>query len=206
MNKSKLLMLAAAGLAAQYLNVASARANDLYHVEVHTVGVATNDAGGLSYERFGNRQIIAQCAEDQGITNVMGLRLVYDRTADALEVVKGTNNTVVCTPMVFHGGVSLSKTNGTVTERLAFVFLDSSKEANGTLRAREITQTHPHGTNMITSFHLEGQLQFAAPAEGTNAAVVYSGHITAGPAGPGPGHDDLVPHALVTPESPATAE
>ncbi len=192
MKSSQILMLAAAGLVTQCLNTSTAQADELYHVVVNTKVVETNNTGGLSYQHYGNRQIIAECAADAGMTNVMGLRLVYDRTTDALEVVKGTNDTVVCTPLMFHGGVSLSKTNGdsTVTERLAFVFLDSSKEANGTLRATETLRTHMAGTNIITQFRLHGQLQFASPAAGTNAAKIYSGDINAGPAAGDRGHGE----------------
>src|SRR5262249_34495145 len=98
-------------IATQSLVLSIVRAQELYRAFVNTVCVSSNDAGGLSYSFFGNPQIIQQCADQEGITNQMGLRLVYDRTADALEVVQGTNNTVICTPISFSGGVSLSKTN-----------------------------------------------------------------------------------------------
>jgi len=176
MKKSKVIISAITLIAIQSL-VSTSNAQ-LYKAVVSTVCVATNSSGGLSYTGYGNRQIINQCAVEQGITNHMGLRLLYDRTADALEVVKGTNTTPICTPITFSGGVSLSKTNHTVTERLAFVFLDNDKEADGTLRARE--RESLNSSNQITHFLLTGQLQFAQAAKGTNAAKIYSGSISAG--------------------------
>ena len=85
---------------------------------------------------------------------------------------------MVCTPITFSGGVSLSKTNQTATELLAFVFLDNNTQANGTLRARE--QFSLNSSNQITHFSLIGQLQFAQAANGTNAAKIYSGSLSVG--------------------------
>jgi len=178
MKKSKIIIGTIVAIAAQCVMNPTAKAQELFRANVSTVCVSSNSSGGLSYTRYGNRQIIHQCASEKGITNLMDLRLVYDRTADALEVVKGTNNTVVCTPVTFSGGVSISKTNQTVTERLAFVFLDNDKEADGTLRAREHSSLN--SSNQLTHFLLTGQLQFAQAANGTNAAKIYSGSISAG--------------------------
>ena len=178
MKTSKVIIGTIVAIAVQCVVTPTTKAQELYRANVHTVCVSTNSSGGLSYTRYGSRQIIHQCANAQGITNLMDLRLVYDRTADALEVVQGTNNTVVCTPITFSGGVSLSKTNQTVTERLAFVFLENDKEADGTLRAREHYSLN--SSNQLTHFSLTGQLQFAQGANGANAAKVYSGSISAG--------------------------
>jgi hypothetical protein len=178
MKQFKVILGTLAFIGAQSLLLSAGQAQALYPALVNTVCVSSNAAGGLSYAFYGNRQIIKQCADEQGITNRMGLRLVYDRTADALEVVQGTNSTVICTPISFSGGVSLSKTNQTVTERLAFVFLENNTEANGSLRAREHYSLN--SSNQLTHFSLTGQLQFAQPATDTNSAKIYSGSITAG--------------------------
>ena len=164
-------------MVAQCVAISTARAQ-LYRARVNTVCVKTNSSGGLSYTEYGTRQIIDQCAQAQGITNETGLRLVFDRTAGALEVVRGTNNTVVCTPITFSGGVSLSKTNLTKTEWLTFVFLENNTQANGTLRATEHLSLN--SSNQITHFSLTGQQQFAEAAKGTNAAMVCSGSLSAG--------------------------
>ncbi len=187
--KSKILIVAGVALATQCLIASSTMGQELYHVVVSAVSVETNNTGGLSYEGFGNRQIIRQVATDLGLTNLSGLRLVYDRTADAVEVVSGTNNTVVATPLTFSGGVSLSKTNNRVRERLSFVFVDQSSTANGSLKATEHYNFGP--TNQVTHFDLEGRLQYAVAASGTNAAQIVSGNISAGgPANGKHGHGD----------------
>ena len=167
----------------------SVSAKDLFRAEVQTTAVVTNINGGLSYKNYGNRQILKSAAEAAGLTNLAGLRLVYTKTNDTLEVVKGTNDMVIATPLTFNGGVSLGKTNNTVLERLAWVYLGTNGMAAGTLRATEHSR---FGTsNELTQFSLVGRLQFANPAQGTNGATIYSGTISAGNhGGHGDGDDD----------------
>jgi len=178
MNKQKILGVAAA-LSSLCIGLSPAMAQDLFQAEINTRSVVTNDSGGLSYGHYGNKQIIAEAATAAGLTNLSELRLVYNKTADDVEVVMGTNNTVISMPLTFSGGVSLSKTNGMVVERLAWVFLGTNTAAAGTLRATEFS--HFDTNSVLTHFSLIGQLQFAGAAEGTNGATVYSGNISAGP-------------------------
>jgi hypothetical protein len=176
--KNSQILIVAAFLASSSLSIRSGYAQELFRAEVSTTRVTTNMTGGLSYKHYGNHQIIAAAAADAGLTNLNGLHLVYNRTGDDLEVVSGTNNTVIATRFTFNGGVSLSKTNNTVLERLTWVFLGTNTEASGTLRATEFSH---FGTNdQLTAFALRGQLQFATPAAGTKGAAVYSGSLTAG--------------------------
>jgi hypothetical protein len=177
MKDSQLLILATV-LGATCLGAGSVDAQDLFRAQVTAISVTTNDTGGLAYSRYGNHQIIAEAAASAGLTNLSGLRLVYNKAADNLQVVSGTNHTVIATPITFNGGVSLSKTNETVRERLAWVFVGTNTAAGGTLRATERSR---FGTsNELTGFSLIGELQFALPTEGTNEAVIVSGNISAG--------------------------
>ena len=187
MKVSNLFILATA-LVLPCVSISLATAQELFNAQVNTRSVETNGTGGLTYAHYGNKQIIAAAAASSGITNLSGLHLVYNKTADDLEVVMGTNNAVVATPITFSGGVSLSKTNGTVVERLSWVFLGTNTVAAGTLRATEYS--HFGTSNQLTHFSLIGQLQFAAPASGTNGATIYSGNISAGPFGRGDNRGD----------------
>jgi hypothetical protein len=128
------------------------------------------------YHSYGNGQIIRECAQENGITNLVGLLLVYNRTADALQVVSGTNHTVVCTPLSFSGGAWLSNSNQTKVERLAGVYVENSSTPNGTLAATERLAYSP--SNTLSFFSLSGQLHYAA--NGTNGPVIYKGSIFAG--------------------------
>ncbi|MBU6402208.1 MAG: hypothetical protein KGS61_17960, partial [Verrucomicrobia bacterium] len=50
--------------------------------------------------------------------------------------------------------------------------------ANGTMAATECIAYD--SSNQITSFRLTGRLQYAVPASGTNAPVIYNGILVAG--------------------------
>lgn len=176
MKTTKVFIAAAAALAALLAGVSSGRAQQLYPAFVSAVSVSTNSSG-LTYRFFGNRDIIRNCAHEAGLTNLQGLALVYNRTADALDVVSGTNKTVICTPAMFSGGQSLSNTNGTQIQRLTFVHWEGSTAANGTMVAHERSFT---GTNGVTCFKLNGQLQFAVPGSSTNSPTIYIGNLAAG--------------------------
>lgn len=172
----KLLMLAA-GLVLPGFAVFCGDAQELFKAQVETTAVETNGSGGLSYSHYGNRQILSAAADAAGLTNLVGLRLVYNQTADDLEVVMGTNNVVIATPITFNGGLSLSNSNGTVVERLSWVFLGTNATAAGTLRATE--HLHFGTSNELTHFALIGRLQFANSDGGTNGPTIYSGTISA---------------------------
>ena len=179
MKNTKLLSIGVAtAIAVQLAGAFTSRAQELYPAFVSAVSISTNSSDGdLSYHFFGNRDIIRSCASSLGITNFEGLRLVYDKTTDVLDVVSGTNKTVICTPAMFSGGTSLSNTNGTVTQRLTFVYWEGATVANGTLAAGERTYTATNGT---TFFNLKGQLQFSVAGSGTNGPTIYIGSLVAG--------------------------
>lgn len=178
MQRTKLFIVAAAIGIAQLASVTTGNAQEFYKAFVSAVSISTNSNGDLTYHLFGNRDLIHSCASQMGLTNDTGLSVVYDRTADAIDVVSGTNDTVLCTPLTFGNGVSLSNTNGTVIQRLAFVSWEGSATANGTLAATEGLGYSTNNT--LTFFSLHGQLQFAVPGSGTNAPVIYRGSVIAG--------------------------
>jgi hypothetical protein len=175
-NTRSLYMGVAAAIAVLMTSVSSGRAQELVPAFLSAVAVSTNSTNGnLTYHSFGNRDIIRECASSAGLTNLQGLSLVYNRSNASLEVVSGTNQTLLCVPATFSGGTALSNTNGTTTQELTFVFWEGSTVANGTLSALEHTFTL---TNGMTFFSLKGQLQFSAI--GTNGPTIYTGSLVAG--------------------------
>jgi hypothetical protein len=151
MKSTKLIIIGIATVFSLSLGIQSTRAQD-YPAFVNAISISSNSSGGLVYHRFRNGDIIRECAHDQGITNLTGLSLVYNRTMDELQVVTGTNNTVVCVPLVFNGGTWLSNSNHTKAERLTFVFVETNSVSGGTLSATERFAYGP--SNQITSFSL----------------------------------------------------
>lgn len=170
--------MAVAAIGSQLIGIQPLGAQQFFKASVNAVGVSTNHAGEFTHQELGTRDLIRQCAMGMGLSNLTGLSLVYNRTADAVEVVSGTNHTVVCTPLTFAGGTWLMNTNGTKVQRLAWVYWETNLTANGTLLA---TERYAYGpTNQLVFFSLNGQLQFAVPAGGTNGPVIYRGSIAAG--------------------------
>ena len=154
--------------------------NDLMKVRVTAICSSTNTSGGLSNQFMSNRNFIADCASDKGLTNLTGLSLVYNRTNQALEVVNGTNGTLVCTALSFDGGLSITNTNSTRIEGLSFVFVGTNTTSSGTIST---TERITYGsTNQITSWGLIGRFQYAVSASGTNAAEICRGTLLAGSA------------------------
>jgi len=152
--------------------------NNQMRVSVTAVCTSTNSSGGLSKDFMSNRDFIQDCAADMGLTNLTGLSLVYNRTNQALEVVSGTNRTLVCTALSFEGGLSITNTNNTRIEGLSFVFVGTNTMSSGTISTTE--RIRYGSTNQITSWSLVGQFQYAVPATGTNAAEICRGTLIAG--------------------------
>ena len=161
------------------LGALPSQAQEIYRAFVSLTAVSSNQSGGLVYRSLGNQAFIRKCAREQGITNLSGLSLVFNRTSNSLEVVRGTNHDLVCTPLSFSGGVSVGKTNGTRVERLEFVYVGSSMMADGTLAATERYVFGP--SNQLTGFSLSGRLQYAVSGSSSNHTAIYTGSLIAGP-------------------------
>jgi hypothetical protein len=154
--------------------------------------VMTNESGGLTYQSFGNRDLISDCARDEGITNFTGLSLVFNLNSNALAVVArtnvtsvgtnhvllGTNLYFICAPLRFTNIVWLSDTNTNKVELLASVFSETNSAPSGTLAATERFQYGQ--SNRVSGFSLIGRIQYAVPANGTNGAAIYRGVLVAG--------------------------
>ena len=177
--KNTKLFIAAAAIVAQLAAVSTTSAQDV-SAFVTGVAISTNSDGNLTYRPFGNETLIQDCADEMGVTNLTGLHLVYDVSSNALDVVSGTNDTLVCTSLSFSGGVSLSNTNGTRSESQFWVYWGTEALPSGTLTASELLLTNGPSAK-AASFYLSGELQFALPGGGTNSATIYQASLTAGP-------------------------
>jgi hypothetical protein len=163
-------------------NVLTSTSSNLYPATVTAMCIMTNTNGTIVYTQFGNSNLIAECAADAGLTNtnLSSLMLVYNRSNSSLEVVTRSNQTVVCTPLTFSGGVSITNTNNTKVEFQRFVFSETNNTASGVLSG---TETLTWGqSNQLTSFSLRGLLDYAEAADGTNGAAIYRGVLTVGSA------------------------
>jgi hypothetical protein len=172
---SKCLVTALAALGMQLVGAPVSSAANLFPVTVSAISISTNQTGNLTYRPYNNWTLIHNAAAGQGLTNFTGISVVYNLQADDIEVVSGTNNTVLDTPLTFSGGVSLNNTNDTKVQRLANVYWETNQTSSGTFTAGESIQYG--ATNQVTGFSLSGQLQFALPGGGTNSPTIYYGTI-----------------------------
>jgi hypothetical protein len=191
MNTSKVIILSVISMLLQSTAIQSARAQDVFRASFNVTCVSTNENGALVYQHMDNRDLISACAADEGLTNLAGLRLVYNLTDNALEVVTRTNNTsvgtnfsligtnlyLICTPFTFMDIVSLTGTNTNKVELLASVFVETNSVASGTLAATE--RFRYNSSNVLSSFSLVGTIQYAVPANGTNSAMICVGTLVA---------------------------
>ncbi len=196
MKKCNVILVLAAAAFLQLIGLASARAQQLFPAILSASCVSTNASGGLSSDHMGNQDLISDCATGLGITNLNGLSLVYNLSANALQVVAptnlayvGTSHTIIatnlyllCTPLRFTNIVWLSTTNTNRVELLSSVFVETNSRPTGTLAATERFQYG--SSNQLASFSLIGRIQYGVIASGTNGASICRGVLLAGvPAG-----------------------
>jgi hypothetical protein len=176
----KTLVGAALAAVCQFFPVENAAAQgspNLYQVFLSSDGVTTNDFSRLVGTFAGARELIRQCASENGLSSSQ-LTLVYDRDTDALEVVNRTNGVVVCSPITFSGGNSVTNGSGTARERLAFVYLADSSEAAGTVRALERYVYNRDGE--VVRFSLTAKLQYAVAGEDKRTKIYTAFLMTGG--------------------------
>src|ERR1043166_3534728 len=133
--------------------------SNLYKVFFAADGVTTNDFGRMGEIFTGKRDLVRQCATNNGVTDLSTLTLVYDRDTDALEVVDRRTGDLICTPMSFSGGASVQNSHVTSRERLAFIFLEDSGEAAGTISGTERYRYDFDGN--VIRFAFTARLHFA---------------------------------------------
>src|SRR5262249_23627744 len=80
------------------------------------VCISTNQNGNLVYKLRRTSDLIRDCLAETGVTNPVGLSLVFNLASNSLQVVGGSNHTVLCTPLSFSGGLSLPNSNHTRVE------------------------------------------------------------------------------------------
>jgi len=173
------ILLAAAALSSVVATTSVAQTNtNLFRARINITCVSTNASGNLVYDRDNTFEFIQDFASSLGLTNLTGFSLVYNASNTTLQVVSGTNQTLVGTPLTFTNGLSLTNTNHTVVELQSNVRVGTNAVASGVLTA---TERFTYGTsNQLTSFSLIGRLSYIEPASGTNPPAICRGTLLAG--------------------------
>ncbi len=173
-------------IAAFALQAGVVHAQDLWNTTFRAVckpsgnsaGNAFNGVNGMGNgSRMTDADLIAQCV-GTGFTAKQLRRsfaVVYNPSADSIQVVNRTNGEAVCDVFQFQGGTAV--TNGDRLIRFTFVFSPAQTDAIGSAIITErATTTGSGGTSRA---HIVGKIQFAEPSAllvtGTEAASANTG-------------------------------
>lgn len=176
MNIKKVSLLAATALASLVATTGVAQTNsNLVRASISVTCVSTNTNGNLIYDYNNTSDFIADFVTGLGITNLNDLSLVINLTNSSLQVVRGTNQTLVGTALTFTNGLFLMNSNQTVVELQSDIRVGTNTTATGVLTA---TEQFGHGaSNDLASFSLFGQLSYIEPAVGTNPPSICRGKL-----------------------------
>lgn len=162
---------------------AHAAGDNAYKVNFVSTCIQTNRAGRLVESNYSGRDVLRACAREHGFTSITNLQLVYDLDADAIQVVQVTDGAVLCVAMSFDGGQSISNANGSVVERLAFVFLSGDNEARGSARITMLLRKND-GSGMHfmnrSGLGVRGSFQLATQPTEMFGTTINSGFFTTG--------------------------
>jgi hypothetical protein len=183
MNKMKMqnisALLVATALSSLVATTSVAQTNtNLFRASINVTCVSTNANGDLVYDRDNTSEFIGDFASGLGITNLSGFSLVLNLSNSTVQVVSGTNQTLVGTALSFTSGLAITNTNHTVVELQSNVRVGTNAVSTGVLSA---TERFTYGTsNQLTSFSLIGRLSYTEPAVGTNPPAICRGILIAG--------------------------
>jgi len=180
MKIQKLSLLAATALASLVATTSIAQTNtNLVTARIKVTCVTTNANGQLVYTRNNTTEFIQDFASGLGITtNLTNFSLVLNFTNSSLQVVSGTNQTLVGTSLTFTNGVFLINSNHTVVELQSYIRVGTNAATTGVLTA---TERFTFGTsNQLTSFSLIGRFSYVEPVVGTNPPSICRGILLVG--------------------------
>ena len=143
----------------------------------------SSNSTGLLQEVVRGENLIDDCAFELGLTNIDGLRLVFNPTNFSVQVVD-TNGVVRCTSLTFTGGLTFTNANTNITQmasnttQIVFqrdVLVETNATASGVISGFASWK----GTNM-SDFRLKSTLLYTEPATGTNSAEICRAILNAG--------------------------
>jgi hypothetical protein len=168
----------AACLVAASATAVSAQTQDLFRVAFKANCVATGANGLSRNSKITDKDIIARCISSNGVSSralVRNYALVYNTSADSLQVVSAANGTLVCDVVQFQPVAFTSDPRQ--TDQFAFMFLPDQTTAFGSAvisqRNRNLTGSANDRANIT------GKLQFVLTGDmalgGTNGPAATTG-------------------------------
>jgi hypothetical protein len=150
-------------------------ARDLYLMSWKGTKYSTDGSGRIVASRYTEKDIIAQCAADNGISDLKSLAYVYVANEQDTEVVFVSTGETVCEVFQLENSFTAVPTaDGSQTVRQAFIFNEAHGQALGS--AFGIEKAKHDADAQLTSFSYKGNFQFSIPEDN----AVYSGTFTTG--------------------------
>lgn len=155
--------------------VAVSEARDLYQLSWKGTKYTTSSAGKVVARPYTERDIIAKCASDNGITDLKSLVFVYVANEKDTEVVFAATGATVCEIFQLENSFTeVPSADGSTTARQAFLFNEAHGQALGSAFGLERAKRNMNGD--LVSYSYKGTFQFSIPEDGS----VYSGTFTTG--------------------------
>lgn len=155
------------------MQVSSLQAQDLFHLQFRATCKSLNDRGRLTSTRITETNLIALWIGTNAFATNQGYSLVYNETADSIQVVDATNGSLVGDVFTFQGGNSNS--DGRLRERSTFVFVPGQSDSVGSALISEklrhtVDHVLIHGRMQFTLLSLEpGSFAAGTTSSGSGA-------------------------------------
>ena len=175
MKTSKLCVLLLAGIVVPFL---TARAADLYAVNLNGSCKQLGDGDKIATVKFNNASVIAEYAATQDpAPDPRDLKLAYDPEGDRIVIVTSTGE-ITCDVFTFGFGTTVSDSLEANRVRHVFLFPEGQSDSVGSAVVTErITRD---GEQVITKISGRGTMSFAKAATETTPAQVCTGTFTVG--------------------------
>ena len=123
----------------------------------------TNELGTIVTENDTTASEVVECGEDNAL-DPKTLVLIYDTVADAVQVVKKSDGSVVCTVFAFFGGTTVTSADGKKQVRQAFLNIpDHGTNAHGSITGRVIRSFDDSGN--LTRYTWTARFQASIPED-----------------------------------------
>src|SRR3954454_12967983 len=131
-----------------FVHLAMGQTQDLFRVTFRANCRALGDRGRLIHTRFTDQDIVAQCVGTNvsSVALTQNFALVYNATADRIQVVSVTNGLALCDVLEFQGGALATDTRQ--SERFTFLFVPEETNAVGSAVISERLPRQAQGNNL----------------------------------------------------------
>jgi hypothetical protein len=155
-----------------------ALSRDVFRVSWRGTAYTTNQQGRVVARAYSEREFIEKYAANTGV-NPRSLAVGYvhdeEEPAEEIEIVDATNGASVANVFQFLGGLAVTSSDGTQTQRRRLIYDEAHRRVSlGDIWGSERLRRNADG--QIISFSYHGRFEFSIPEEHT----VYVGSFSTG--------------------------